>query len=573
MLRVRGMERPLGAVQSSPNAASMKVMLDAIDEIRTTLSGLKSTDVQPNFYEEVLASLPQFVACGPQSAGKSSVLRRISGISLPEASTLSTRIATMVQMRRDAAAEPSMDVILCDSEGCTISEKNFKDPRAVREAVSEAQETALARSGKDFVDDYTVLVKVHGKDQPNVTLVDLPGFHTTDDKSTETVNKMVQRYVEMPGTLALHVIKGDQDYGSLLGNDFMRVQCQGAPRVTVLTHCDKITSTPEETERLRATLECTSENSSLAVAVLGSASSDEEEMDKLKHLADMDPRLELGAFALGQHLERRMEDHLKSQYPKAIEKIKKSLIETNARLDEIKERPPHDILAEMVLTIRNSFAQQRKSLMNDVRTDLDTMTTAVKNHEVMPVCEKTTAKRKLQSFDTFSEPLECGQTVYLRIKADDKYVGPVTISDVNGQMVKWRAVKDETTTGETAQAQILSGEIAALSTLIEDIKHLAEDRGMRNTAHVDRQPIIARYAAEFAKHYTKEMRKAADNILAKLKLILEQVFKQHVPEIAMPVADRLHKRMEEEMKVSEQHVDNAIAAMKAHNTEPDLIFR
>ena len=116
-------------------------------------------------------------------------------------------------------------------------------------------------------------------------------------------------------------------------------------------------------------------------------------------------------------------------------------------------------------------------------------------------------------------------------------MGPVTISDVNGHRIKWRAVKDDTTTGETDPSYIWSGEIASLSTLIEDIEHLAEDRGMRNTSHVDRQPIIARYAAEFAKHYTESMRKAADNILAKLKLTLKQVFKQHVPEIAMPVAN------------------------------------
>jgi len=32
----------------------------------------------------------------------------------------------------------------------------------------------------------------------------------------------------MPGTLALHVVKGDQDYGSLLGNDVLR-GIQGIP--------------------------------------------------------------------------------------------------------------------------------------------------------------------------------------------------------------------------------------------------------------------------------------------------------------------------------------------------------
>ena len=33
---------------------------------------------------------------------------------------------------------------------------------------------------------------------------------------------MVKRYVENPGTLVLNVVKGDQDYASLLGNDSMR---------------------------------------------------------------------------------------------------------------------------------------------------------------------------------------------------------------------------------------------------------------------------------------------------------------------------------------------------------------
>ena len=60
-------------------------ILDIIDQVRASLSGLQES--QRAFYEELLAPLPQFVACGPQSAGKSSAVRRVCGISLPEAST------------------------------------------------------------------------------------------------------------------------------------------------------------------------------------------------------------------------------------------------------------------------------------------------------------------------------------------------------------------------------------------------------------------------------------------------------------------------------------------------------
>jgi hypothetical protein len=85
--------------------------LDAIDKVRLLLAELRDTA----FYEEVLSTLPQFVACGPQSAGKSSVIRRLSGISLPEASTLCTRVATVICMRREATR--ALRVTLSDPSG------------------------------------------------------------------------------------------------------------------------------------------------------------------------------------------------------------------------------------------------------------------------------------------------------------------------------------------------------------------------------------------------------------------------------------------------------------------------
>ena len=51
------------------HAKATKNILDVIDEVRGRLGGgLQGS--QQAFYEELLASLPQFVAVGPQSAGK-----------------------------------------------------------------------------------------------------------------------------------------------------------------------------------------------------------------------------------------------------------------------------------------------------------------------------------------------------------------------------------------------------------------------------------------------------------------------------------------------------------------------
>jgi hypothetical protein len=126
----------------------------------------------------------------------------------------------------------------------------------------------------------------------------ITGFHTSDEADTKTVNDMVKRYVKMPGTLVLHVVKGDQDYASLLGHDFMRRAPKNddddddndAGRVTVLTHCDRLDVTTEaDAIRLRTTLDTiTTRNSTLTIAVIGNAKEDEHEQMKLNHLISMD---------------------------------------------------------------------------------------------------------------------------------------------------------------------------------------------------------------------------------------------------------------------------------------------
>ena len=263
--------------QSNPEDASsarMKEMLDTVDKVRTTLGGLKNNQ---HFYEELLASLPQFVACGPQSAGKSSVIRRVSGVSLPESSTLCTRMATIIQLRRSSSSGDTLtrvSLIGPDGENILDGQVEVNGTKSVRDAVERAQAKALEISPtKQFIEDHSINIHVTGPDLANVTLVDLPGFHTADDQDTKTVNDMVKRYIEMPGTLVLHVVKGDQDYASLLGNDFMRqAPKHDAGRVTVLTHCDKLDAKSDaDVTRLQTTLDTTAENSTLTVAVLGCA--------------------------------------------------------------------------------------------------------------------------------------------------------------------------------------------------------------------------------------------------------------------------------------------------------------
>jgi len=556
----------------------MKQMLDSIDSVRSALAELKGTSGADQFYEELLSSLPQFVACGPQSAGKSSVIRRISGIALPEASTLCTRVATLVQMRRRNTTSIRVTLLGPDS----FKSEETCDLNGVRECVEKAQSTAVARSpgNKAFVEDYTIQVTVVGPDKPNVTLVDLPGFHTSNDADTKVVNDMVKRYVEMPGTLVLHVIKGDQDYGSVLGNDFMRHAGQDNNRVTVLTHCDKLDLTDAtDIERLQSTITTTAEHSSLTVAVHGGAVDDADECTKLDNLVQSsEVAVDVGALQLREHLEERMREHLELQYPKAIEKLNTTLAATLERLELVKEQTPADVLFQMTRTISENLDKKKNGLMNKMRDLLEGMTCEIRNFRLEPLSEGV--KRTVKAIDEFDETLEVGSTLYAPDLLGGESLATVYRATISVKSYakcsggpNYFKVKDaDGIEREVEVSSCFSGESLSVSSICEDILQLAKDRGMRNLVHIDRQPIIACYAQAFAKHYTKSIRQTVQETHQMLSTMLDSVFGEQIPEIARPAARQLRFRMRAEEQGLLELACTAVEAIKEHNSETDLLF-
>jgi len=486
-------------------------------------------------------------------------------------------------MRR--SAEPSIRVTLVGPGGKELTVESNVDAKQVKDAVSKAQTRALEESpGKTFVDDHTVCVHVCGPEIPNVTLVDLPGFHTANDTDTKTVNAMVQRYIEMPGTLVLHVVKGDQDYASLLGNDFMRQTGKskgGEGRVTVLTHCDKLEqSAPGDTQRLQITLDATCENSSSTFAIHGCAQDQSEEDAALRHLSGMDERVEVGAKPLAAHLEERMRVHLATQYPKAVAKLEESLSETLRRLELIKEQTPLEVLFEMSARVQATHQAKRQGLMNELRVTLDQMTRSIKDFDLGPVTG-VKSMGTCQLIDPFDEPLEVGTRVYYR-QPPDETNSPFRVTEVNESkktITLKRKADDEAETPVVVQKGstgafpgVFSAETDSSGSMAEDIKQLAADRGVRNVVHADRQPIIARYAEEFGHHYQKSMQTTLKTIRTSVSDHFDTAFSEGVPEMAKPAAARLRALMRTEESEALSVADAAIDAMAAHNTMPDLIF-
>ena len=91
-------------------------------------------------------------------------------------------------------------------------------------------------------------------------------------------------------------------------------------------------------------------------------------------------------MALSIHLEDRMREHMNTQFPKAIAKLKASLVDTNERLESIRERSPVEVLCEMVQTVRENFRNEKNKLMNDLRLVLlEKMTNDITNFKLRPV--------------------------------------------------------------------------------------------------------------------------------------------------------------------------------------------
>jgi hypothetical protein len=545
-----------------------KQKLDAIDNVRLVLSELRDTA----FYEEILSTIPQFVACGPQSGGKSSVIRRLSGISLPEASTLCTRVATVISMRREATR--TLRVTLSGPSGVLLDEKPA-DCSAVRPLVASAQEIAREQSGdKAFVDDHVVTVYVNGPAMPNLTLVDLPGFHTADDSDTRTVNEMVARYINMPGTLAMHIVKGDQDYDSLLGNDFMRKL--SVARVTVLTHCDKIEPTADGRARLAVTLDRTSENSSGTFAVDGSIGNTAEDVVReaaALRLQQLDSRMEVGVEPLARHLEERMREHLLLQFPKAVAKLRASLADTVTRSVAIKAKAPIDEVHEMARTVIANLEGARLARMDDVRAILERMTLAINNHQIRPV--SADVQSSLRKPDEFDE-VGIGSSVYYRVSSNDKHLSKVTVTKLfdkkeynTKKYAKWANESDE---GETRLDELYSGESCTIDAMVEDITALARRRGVRNLVHADRLPIVAAYAKQFAQHYTRLIRTAADELRELMRASVDVAFADNVCEAAKHAAAKMRGLVADEAADATARADEAIVALEQYNSDLDLLF-
>ncbi|KAF3385512.1 Interferon-induced GTP-binding protein Mx2 [Penicillium rolfsii] len=228
-------------------------LLDKIDELRGIGVG-------------GLVELPQLVVCGSQSSGKSSVLEAISRVRFPTKSTLCTRFATEVILRRKPQTRVKVSIEPGDSRTneqerqrlrdftstAFSSDNNLQDLIQQARACMGISDNVTKDAG--FCDD-VLKIEISGPDKPELSLVDLPGLYNTPSKEQskegiEIVRQLTERYMAKDRTIILAVISAKVDYHIQEVLDMAKNYDPEYERVlAIVTHTDKLDEGSDEEER------------------------------------------------------------------------------------------------------------------------------------------------------------------------------------------------------------------------------------------------------------------------------------------------------------------------------------
>ncbi|KAF2703656.1 hypothetical protein K504DRAFT_443514 [Pleomassaria siparia CBS 279.74] len=184
-------------------------LLDIVDKLRSKGVGR-------------YVDLPEIIVCGDQSAGKSSVLEAISGLSFPTKDTVCTRFATELVLRRDAtlrvkvSINPSPERSVDEKERLSRFDFELDATSPDLGSVIEKAKEAMGVSDTKVFSTDSLRVELCGPTQPHLTLVDLPGLFRAGNRDQSvhdapTVKKMVRSYMQRPRSIILAVVsaKGD----------------------------------------------------------------------------------------------------------------------------------------------------------------------------------------------------------------------------------------------------------------------------------------------------------------------------------------------------------------------------
>lgn len=162
-------------LQSKAFMGKIRPLLDMYDELRVLLS------------EEKEITLPSIAVVGKQSAGKSTVLERISGLQLPRGDGMVTKCPLLMQLRRrgdfkESAAGSSnnqpAESIRIGTDAANLKAITRTEVPGMIEEISEQLLDEASAEEKEFgIAQTPIILQVTGPGLPDLTLIDLPGLY------------------------------------------------------------------------------------------------------------------------------------------------------------------------------------------------------------------------------------------------------------------------------------------------------------------------------------------------------------------------------------------------------------
>ncbi|KAF7317583.1 hypothetical protein MKEN_00845300 [Mycena kentingensis (nom. inval.)] len=261
-----GAEADSGVGLSDPSMAhGRRQMLDLVNRLHNT--GVQ-TDID----------LPQIAVIGNQSAGKSSLIESISGITLPRAAGTCTRCPT--ECRLSHSESPWKCIVelryITDKDGQRLGQartERFGDPVSdkddVEERIRRAQRAILnpSKPAKAFLDDDDegeshelsfshnyISLQISGPEMADLSFVDLPGLIASasvsrggNERDIELVNALVALYISKPSCVILLTVACETDFENQGAHRLAKKHDPlGKRTVGVLTKPDRIPGGEEE---------------------------------------------------------------------------------------------------------------------------------------------------------------------------------------------------------------------------------------------------------------------------------------------------------------------------------------
>ncbi|KAF8805241.1 hypothetical protein BYT27DRAFT_7224945 [Phlegmacium glaucopus] len=378
----------VGVGLSNPQLSQgRRMMLDLVNR-------LHSTGVQVDI------DLPQIAVIGSQSAGKSSLIESISGITLPRAAGTCTRCPTECRLSRSDTPWQCIVSLrfITDSGGQLLGQARNQifgsiiyDKAHVEERIRRAQRAILnpKKPAKHFLENVDedqrgselsfssncVSLQVSGPDVADLSFCDLPGLIASVSSTRGSgndialVESLVTSYIKKPSCIILLTVACETDFENQGAHRLTKVyDPEGKRTIGVLTKPDRIPTGEEanwlpfirnEKETLENNWYCVKQPSSndikQNITWMGARRRENEFFSMTPPWSELDAMHQkyLRTSNLVERLSSILSDLISKRLPQIQDELEKTIIRTRSLLVELPRAPSSDPRNEISTLLHN----------------------------------------------------------------------------------------------------------------------------------------------------------------------------------------------------------------------------